>query len=149
MFFTLISKILFKKITSPRTYLYIFSIGAVCYSILHWYLYSKTQEGLMGKLKQYLYYLMVVDVIVAVALYKLFPSKESKEEEDNEDNREKKEELTKEQQLEMIQRMMVARKQQQIENNKENCEVVKEVVVAKEEVKEEETKEPELPVYKD
>lgn len=54
MFFTLVSNTLFRKISTPRDYLYIFVVGAVCYSIVHWYLYSKQQEGIMEKVRQYL-----------------------------------------------------------------------------------------------
>jgi len=165
MFFTLISNTLFRKITTSKEYLYIFIIGAICYSIVHWYLHSKQQEGIAEKIRQYLYYVMICDVIATVAIKKFYPVKESKKVEHHEETN--KDELTKEQQQEIIQRMMIVRKQQELlqkekekekEKNNENIaekvcdkvvEKISEKTSEKTTEKDEETKEPELPVYKE
>jgi hypothetical protein len=168
MFFTLVSNTLFRKISTPRDYLYIFVVGAVCYSIVHWYLYSKQQEGIMEKVRQYLYYVMAGDVIAAFAIKKFYPSREPKKDAHNEENKqEQSKELTKEQQQEIIQRMMIVRKQQELlqkekldkpsekssdkPSDKPSEKTSEKTSDKKQETEEDkdETKEPDLPVYKE
>ncbi len=106
MFYTLASKFLITKVSTPRDYLYIFIAGSVGYVILHWYLHMEKQEGIVEKVREYLYYAMVIDVITAYVLITMYPSKSDKEN-NNEDtqNNEQPREYTPEEKKTLMQRM--------------------------------------------
>src|SRR5579872_245129 len=68
MFYTLVGKAVITKITTPRDYLYIFIIGSIGYVVLHWYLHMDKREGFIEKIRELLYYAMVIDAITAYML---------------------------------------------------------------------------------
>jgi len=116
MFYTLVSRTIITKINSPRDYFYIFLIGSVGYVILHWYLNMDEAEGIMGKIRDYLYYVMVIDAITAYVLMIMYPAKTDKIIEKDNDNDESKEEeqYTPEQRKAILQRMQETRRLQQM-----------------------------------
>ena len=69
MFFTLLSKILFKS-TNRRSYFYLFVSGAILYIILHYYLNCAERGALLQKLNSYLYYVMTIDFVIGCYLVK-------------------------------------------------------------------------------
>lgn len=111
MFFTLVGKTIIKQITSPRDYLTIFLIGIVGYVILHWYLHVEKRNGVVEKIREYLYYAMVIDAIVAYFVLKYAPINKQADD-SKEQNDEKEVEYTPEQKLFLIQKMREARLQQ-------------------------------------
>lgn len=120
MFFTLVSRTVITQIRTPRDYLYIFLIGSVGYVALHWYLHMEKREGIVEKIREYLYYTMVIDIITAFALSMVYPPKpeiEASEEESNETNKNEnnnnKEEYTEEQKRAIMQKMQDAKRLQQ------------------------------------
>jgi hypothetical protein len=116
MFYTLVSRTVITKINSPRDYLYIFLLGSVGYVVLHWYLHMDKREGFTEKIREYLYYAMVIDAITAYVLMVMYPSKSSDKKNDKtDDNEESKEkEYTPEQKKAILQRMQEARRFQQM-----------------------------------
>jgi len=116
MFYTLVSRTVITKITTPRDYLYIFLIGSVGYVILHWYLYMEKREGIVEKVREYLYYAMVIDAITAYALMILYPAKTDKKNlEKTNDNEETQEPpYTAEQRKAILQKMQETRRLQQM-----------------------------------
>src|SRR5579872_1640518 len=117
MFYTLVSRTVITKINTPRDYFYIFLIGSIGYVILHWYLHMEQREGIVEKIREYLYYAMVIDVVTAYIWMMLSPVKSDKETEDKEDtkNRERgNEQYTPEEKKMIMQRMQEARRLQQM-----------------------------------
>lgn len=124
MFYTLVSRSIITKINTPRDYLYIFLIGSIGYVILHWYLHMDKCEGFLEKIREYLYYAMVVDAITAYALMLMYPpnskqntrEKTSSENESADAERKGKNEpqYTQEQSKAIIQNMQEARRLQQM-----------------------------------
>lgn len=78
MFYTLVSRSFITNINCSRDYMNIFLIGSVGYIILHWYLYSEKKEGITEKIREYLYYMMVIDIVTSYVLVTFYPSKSSK-----------------------------------------------------------------------
>ena len=60
MFYTLVSRTIITKISTSRDYLYIFILGSVLYVLLHWYLHMEERNGIVEKVREYLYYAMVI-----------------------------------------------------------------------------------------
>jgi hypothetical protein len=85
MFYTLVSRSVITKINTSRDYLNIFLIGSIGYVILHWYLYSEKKEGIMEKLREYLYYMMVVDIVTSYISVTFYPSKSDKKSSESEE----------------------------------------------------------------
>ncbi len=114
MFYTLASKLLIKKGTTSRDYFYVFLMGSIGYIIVHWYLHMDKQDGIMEKIKDYLYGLMLADIVTAGILIKLYPAAEGDSEEDsNTSSNKEQSELTPEQKKLIMQRAQEARKLQQ------------------------------------
>lgn len=117
MFYTLVSRSLITKINSSRDYLNIFLVGSIGYVILHWYLYSEKKEGIMEKIREYLYYLMVVDIITSYVLVTFYPSKSDKKTIESEDQIDVSQppqlQLTPEQRQLIMQRMQNSKRLQQ------------------------------------
>lgn len=123
MFYTLVSRTIITRITTPRDYLYIFLIGSVGYVVLHWYLYMEKKEGIMEKVREYLYYAMVLDMITAIILLSMYPSKSDKteneednnnEDQKNEDHNDNNNNNNNEHQKLLMQKMQEARRYQQM-----------------------------------
>ncbi|VBB17847.1 hypothetical protein YASMINEVIRUS_310 [Yasminevirus sp. GU-2018] len=118
MFYTLVSRSLITKINTPRDYFYIFLIGSVGYVALHWYLHMEKREGIVEKVREYLYYAMVLDMITAYVLMMLYPAKSDKKSEENDDSKDKEssneEQHTPEQKKMIMQKMQEARRMQQM-----------------------------------
>jgi len=92
MFYTITSRLPFvQSDSSPRKLFKIFLIGSICYIILHYYLYTKTEGAILLKLRQYIYYIMAGDFAIAYLLGKLWKSsnKYNKNNDDNNDIDEK------------------------------------------------------------
>jgi hypothetical protein len=117
MFFTLVSRTVITKIRTPRDYLYIFLIGSVGYVALHWYLHMEKRESIVEKVREYLYYAMVLDIITAWTLMVMYPVKSDKELEEPEEvaktNEDKPTEYTDEQKRSIMQKMQEAKRLQQ------------------------------------
>ncbi len=121
MFYTLVSRSIITKINCSRDYLNIFLIGSVGYIILHWYLYSEKKEGFVEKIREYLYYMMVVDIVTSYVSVTFYPSKSDKKIESDE-----RQTITQSQQPQMspeerqliLQRMQNTKKLQQQEIKK-------------------------------
>jgi len=73
MFYTVASRLI--RTNSPRNNLYIFLAGSICYVIIHWQLHLKTQVGIVEKIRNYLYYVMLADIGIAYALLRFYPRK--------------------------------------------------------------------------
>ena len=121
MFYTLVSRTVVTKINTSRDYFNIFLIGSVGYVILHWYLHMEKRDGIIEKVREYLYYTMVVDVITAYAMMIMYPVKKSDEhntddvEESKENDKKKEEEqYTPDQKKAIMQKMQEARRLQQM-----------------------------------
>jgi hypothetical protein len=116
MFYTLVSRSLITKINTPRDYFYIFLIGSVGYVILHWYLHMDKREGIIEKVREYLYYAMVLDVITAYVLMKMYPAKSDKKntEDTGETKDSNEDQYTPEQKKAIMQKMQEARRLQQM-----------------------------------
>ena len=106
MFFTIASRTIITNNESSRNYLYIFLIGSVGWIVTHWYLHMEKKDGLVEKIREYLYYAMTVDLIVAFSLLKFYPRSVIKVLEPNDP-------YTPEQKKELFQKMHDARKLQQ------------------------------------
>ena len=81
MFYTLSSKFLPKG--SNNDLFYLFVVGSALYVGLHWWLNMEQRDGIVDKVRGYLYYLMAVDLSVAYVLYKL--QKPIQEEDESDD----------------------------------------------------------------
>lgn len=117
MFYTLVSRSIITKINTPRDYFYIFLIGSVGYVILHWYLHMDKREGIVEKVREYLYYAMVFDAITAYVLMMMYPVKSDKKiQDDNEETEDlsNEETHTPEQKKAIMQKMQEARRLQQL-----------------------------------
>ena len=78
MFYTIVSRTIITKVETSRDYLYIFIVGSIGYIALHWYLHMEVKNGIMEKLREYLYYIMVVDMMTAYAMNIFYPVKSGK-----------------------------------------------------------------------
>jgi hypothetical protein len=78
MFYTIVSRTIITKVETSRDYLYIFIVGSIGYIALHWYLHIEVKNGIMEKLREYLYYIMVVDMMTAYAMNIFYPVKSGK-----------------------------------------------------------------------
>jgi hypothetical protein len=123
MFYTLVSRSIITKINTSRDYLYIFLIGSIGYVILHWYLHMDKCEGFLEKIREYLYYAMVVDAVTAYALMMFYPpsSKQNQRSQleknsENESSGKNDPQYTPEQSKAIIQQMQEARRLQQMRN---------------------------------
>jgi heme/copper-type cytochrome/quinol oxidase subunit 4 len=125
MFFTLVSRTIITKINTPRDYLYIFLIGCVGYVILHWYLHMNKKEGMMEKIRQYMYYAMVADLVVAYTLMMIYPVKSNKKQSDDNESKEPREHTTytPEQRKILMARMQESKRQQQMRQKESDPEI--------------------------
>jgi type IV secretory pathway VirB10-like protein len=121
MFYTLVSRSIITKINTPRDYFYIFLLGSVGYVILHWYLHMEKRDGIIEKVREYLYYAMVIDIITAYVWMVLSPVKTDKKEDSNDETKNKEQykdhdenQYTPEQKKLIMQKMQEARRLQQI-----------------------------------
>jgi len=124
MFFTIVSRTVISKINTSRDYFYIFLIGAIGYIVLHWYLHMEIREGIVEKVREYIYYLMVIDAVVAYVLMVMYPPKTDKKEEDktNDDDKNDKEAVTEyspDQKRLLLQRMQEVRRMQQAQSTQQ------------------------------
>lgn len=128
MFYTIVSRTIITKVESSRDYLYIFIIGSIGYIALHWYLHMEAKTGIMEKLREYLYYIMVIDMGTAYAMNLFYPVKSGKpldtqlsdDKTDNNDDS-KNVKYTPEEQKMIMARMQEARRLQlQKENAEQN-----------------------------
>lgn len=72
MLYTIVSRIpVFVNDKSSRKYAKIFMIGAICYIIIHYLLFSFCKGELANKLKNYIYYIIIVDAGIAYLLDKV------------------------------------------------------------------------------
>jgi hypothetical protein len=72
MLYTIISRIpVFVNDKTSKKYAKIFMIGAICYIIIHYLLFAFCKGDLAGKLKNYIYYIIIVDAGIAYLLDKL------------------------------------------------------------------------------
>ena len=120
MFYTLVSRTAITKINSPRDYFYIFLLGSIGYVVLHWFLNMDKREGMVEKVREYLYYAMAIDMMIAFALLWLMPAKPDQKTLDDKESKEHhgadgeaNKEYTPEQKNFIRQRMLDARRQQQ------------------------------------
>lgn len=112
MFYTLVSKSFIKQINSTNDYLYIFLAGSIAYVCIHWYLNIDNQTGIKERIKNYFYYIMMLDGIIAYTMLKIYAKKMTKEtEEQQEDNNVI--EYTPEQKMLILQKSREARQLQQ------------------------------------
>lgn len=117
MFYTLVSRTAITKINTPRDYFYIFLLGSLGYVILHWFLHMEQRDGIVEKVKEYLYYAMVIDIITAFTWMAISPAKTDKKPEDVESKGQQEQEsqqYTPEQKKVIMQRMQEARRLQQL-----------------------------------
>ncbi len=118
MFYTIVSRTIITKINTPRDYLYIFLIGSVGYIALHWYLNMEKRSGIQDKLREYLYYIMAIDIVTAFTLMTMYPGKQDTSkglgQKNNEDNEGGEQQYTAEQRKVIMQRMQEARRLQQM-----------------------------------
>lgn len=114
MFYTLVSKTLITNISSPKDYLYIFIIGSIGYIALHWYLHMDEKEGIFEKIKENLYYAMVVDMIVACVMVTMYPTKKNDKNKIDQDKPTENNSITNEKERFLLQRMQEARRLQQM-----------------------------------
>jgi len=112
MFYTLTNQFLIKNSGGERDFLYLFLIGSAMYVALHWYLHMDEIEGTLGRVKEYLYYLLVLDFVTCVIIFKMSPVKQRVDKE--EENEEEKKELTLDEKKVILQKMQEARKLQQV-----------------------------------
>lgn len=78
MFYTLASRIPLISTNKSKKFLLIFVVGSIAYILLHYYLYSGERFELLDKLKNYLYYVMALDLGVAYFLSKFSSSDDEK-----------------------------------------------------------------------
>jgi len=72
MFFTIISRIpFFLDNQTNKKYLYIYVIGAICYLIVHFYLFSCCTGQIATKIKSFIYYIIICDLVIAFLLDKI------------------------------------------------------------------------------
>ena len=111
MFYTLTNQFLIKKSGGDNEFLYVFLIGSAMYVALHWYLHMEEKDGIMGRLREYLYYLLVLDFVSCLIIYKMTPIKDI----DDTGNLEveEKKEITTDEKKAILQKMQEARKLQQ------------------------------------
>jgi hypothetical protein len=118
MFYTLVSRTIITKITTPRDYLYMFIIGSVGYVVLHWYLHMDKRDGIVEKVREYLYYMMVFDMVTSYVLMTLYPVKSGKpdvsddEKDENDGKNNNTQPYTPEQRRSLLQKMQEARRLQ-------------------------------------
>lgn len=108
MFYTLTSQFLLKNSGGDKDFLYVFLIGSAMYIAIHWYLHMNEMDGFLGKIKEYLYYLLVVDLVACYTLFKLTPVNVQKE------NEQQITELTVEEKRTILQKMQEAKRMQQL-----------------------------------
>lgn len=135
MFYTLVSRTIITKIDNPRDYLYIFVIGSVGYVVLHWYLHMEKREGIIERVRGYIYYAMVLDAIVAYVMMIMYPPKKKVNPNINDKNNVERpqQQFTAEQKKVLLQRMQEARKMQQLyQKEQEKQEDIKEEKIIKE-----------------
>jgi len=111
MFYTLTNQFLIKKSGGDNEFLYVFLIGSAVYVALHWYLHMEERDGVMGKLREYLYYLLVLDFVTCLIIYKMTPIKDNADADKLE--AEEKKEITLDEKKAILQKMQEARKLQQ------------------------------------
>ena len=111
MFYTLVSKKFIKNIRTQRDYLYIFLTGSIGYISIHWYLNMDNQTGIKQTVRNYLYYIMILDAFVAYSIIRINTKtqQELKTEEVSKPNIE----YTPEQKMLILQKMQEARQLQQ------------------------------------
>lgn len=114
MFYTIVSRTIITKINTPRDYFYIFLLGSVGYIVLHWYLHMDKREGIVEKVREYLYYAMVIDIITTYLLMVFYPVKSDKKdiEDTQKQSDENEPEYTPEQKRAIMQRAQEARRLQ-------------------------------------
>ena len=112
MFYTIVSRSFITKINTSRDYFYIFLIGSVCYVILHWYLHMDKRDGIIEKVREYMYYTMILDGITAYVLMILYPPKNNKK--NTESVESDREQYSPEQKKAIMQKMQEARRLQQL-----------------------------------
>ena len=81
MFYTLASRIPLISTSKSKKFLLIFVVGSIAYVLLHYYLYSGERFDLLNKLRDYLYYIMALDLGVAYFLSKFSTDSEEDERE--------------------------------------------------------------------
>lgn len=130
MFYTLVSKSFIKQINSTNDYLYIFLAGSIAYVCIHWYLNIDNQTGIKERIKNYFYYIMMLDGIIAYTMLKIYAKKMTKETEDQQEDNNNVVEYTPEQKMLILQKSREARQlQQQQQQHKEKLQEENEEVI--------------------
>lgn len=71
MFFIIASRIpIISADSTNRKYFKLFVVGALLYTIVHYYLHSKLRDGALEKLRTNMYYIMAIDYTIACVLLK-------------------------------------------------------------------------------
>ena len=87
MFYIISSRIPF--ISSDKTnrkYFKVFVIGSIFYVLLHYYLNKEVRQGMIEKVRKYIYYAMGVDLAIACVLLKYIKTSIPNDTENNDDN---------------------------------------------------------------
>lgn len=131
MFYTLVSKSFIKQINLTNDYLYIFLAGSIAYVCIHWYLNIDNQTGIKERIKNYFYYIMMLDGIIAYTMLKIYAKKMTKETEDQQEDNNNVVEYTPEQKMLILQKSREARQlqQQQQQQHKEKLQEENEEVI--------------------
>ena len=105
MFYIISSRIPF--ISSDKTnrkYFKVFVIGSIFYVLLHYYLNKEVRQGMIEKVRKYIYYAMGVDLAIACVLLKYLKTSapndtENNDEDDEDDNKDDNKDANKDEKL--------------------------------------------------
>lgn len=65
MFYLLISKVWIRELNNKYDLFKLFTYGSVGYIFLHYYLNMRSYDGILGIIKNFFYYLMILDFVLA------------------------------------------------------------------------------------
>lgn len=117
MFYTLASRM---PIVG-KSFLRIFMFGSILYILLHYYLFSNQRHDIVEKLKDYLYYIMSIDLIIAYFLNRFNrPKKDDDSDKDKIKSKEEKEQLEKSIELLRLRAQMIDQTKQETENDEKD-----------------------------
>lgn len=126
MFYTLASKLpIISTDKSNKKFFKIFLIGSIIYILIHYYLHIKERNVVLEKLKNYMYYIMGIDLMVAYFLSKFTKSDETKEDIETNYTSDEKEDIM--QQLQEYQRLNQLKEQKESKNVENSDKDTKEI----------------------
>lgn len=138
MIFTILSRYMGSHTGSSRDFFYLFLVGAVIYSVIHWYLFKELKNSFpLNYVRRYFYYIVGVDLVVAYILLSMIPPVEKKgkkeiSKQNNDDINMRMEQQKRINQMRMLQEQKEKEKK---ESNEKVVEKVIEKVVEKSEPK--------------